>query len=154
MDNSFHGAGVLPDGLIPWRIPKSLIDVMLHSCRAGWSQVLAGRSGPDGLAAAHAAGFVHRDLKPENIMLGREGRVKILDFGLARRLPAATKGSDETVISEPDVLRRLTREGSHGIQLRCLFCAITDRGLRDQVMLGAIMSVSGLLISLDYPCAL
>ncbi len=82
-----HDAGTVDDRVYIAMefVEGKTVDEWRRAQPRGWREVLdvfvaAGR----GLAAAHAAGVVHRDFKPHNVMIGRDGSVRVMDFGLAR----------------------------------------------------------------------
>ena len=85
---------------------ETLADRLVHGALPNNEIVRIARQIAAGLEAAHDKGIVHRDLKPANIKIGSDGVVKVLDFGLAKTLPAHSMNADLPTATLP------TREGT------------------------------------------
>jgi serine/threonine protein kinase/tetratricopeptide (TPR) repeat protein len=95
--------GAEPEAYIVMQyIPGKPLDKIISEGAANLQLVLsAGIQIADGLSAAHSLGIFHRDLKPANVMLTEGGLIKILDFGLARRLNMDAVEFDPGAPSQP-----------------------------------------------------
>ena len=85
VDGEQLGAAIGPSGLAPER----LLEISIALSEA--------------LVAAHEKGIVHRDLKPANVMITRDGRVKVMDFGLAKIAAGKLEAEERTATIEPAI---------------------------------------------------
>jgi WD40 repeat protein/predicted Ser/Thr protein kinase len=89
----------------------------LRSESRTWREIIdVFRQAGEGLAAAHDGGIVHRDFKPDNVLVGKDGRVRVADFGLAHAFDAPMEATRDPELTSSQSGRRLhvslTRTGA------------------------------------------
>ena len=110
-----HDAGAIDEHVF---VAMELVDGMdlahwLDAQPRGWRDVVAMfEQAGKGLAAAHEAGLVHRDFKPLNVMVGKDRRVRVLDFGLARSVETPVDAAATTLPPGSNELMSLTHTGA------------------------------------------
>ena len=121
---TIHDVGVAGDRVflaMEFAEGRTLKQWMEQQPRPGWQAILeVFLAAGEGLAAAHAQGITHRDFKPDNVVVGDDGRVRVMDFGLAHGQAAAKKatGSIPRSITQPGAMlgtpAYMSLEGLHG----------------------------------------
>ena len=95
----------------------------------------------DALAAAHELGVVHRDLKPSNILLGKDGRARVMDFGIAARVPGQGQRGDGRIVGTAGYMSPEAARGDAPVPAMDVFAA--------GVLLGELLSGAPLLRESD-----
>ncbi|HEY6037936.1 MAG TPA: serine/threonine-protein kinase [Kofleriaceae bacterium] len=116
-----HDVGVVGDRVFIAMelVAGTTLRTWIKAERRTWQDVIAVmRAAGEGLVAAHAVGLVHRDFKPENVIVGEDGRVRVMDFGLARLrsvdepVTPASRASDVSIDARSPLSESLTEAGT------------------------------------------
>jgi len=114
--HDFHEEGGIPFITMEYIEGEDLKSFMRSKGTSIEEAISIAKQVSEGLAEAHELGVIHRDLKPQNIMIDKKGRVRIMDFGIARSIEAPGLTSSGMMIGTPDYISPEQAEGEEADQ--------------------------------------